>query len=231
MCVKDTMCMYWLFDVYMCICRWSLSPIAATVETSSEGNNSNSNTSSNIRSNSSVNTQSSWNATLIKHCNKAPGERWGHSMVNVYDKFLLVFGGSSQSDTYNDLWLYSPRTEGQNYEGGWYEVVLVAGVEGRPLELPLPRGGFTATVVGEYMYIIGGNNRHKSYNDMWRLSLLPIVQAYDTLLSDQNSGQGQQLTVPAVSGVGVWQCLYNNMSAVGGPEPCIGKHNIYYIHI
>ena len=181
---------------------------------------------------SSVSTQRSWNATLIKPNNKAPGERWGHSMVNVFDKFLLIFGGSSQSDTYNDLWLYSP--EGQNYEGGWYEVVLVA-AQGKPLELPLPRGGFTATVVDDYMYIIGGNNRHKSYNDMWRLSLQPIVQAYDTLLSDRNSGsgQGQQLNVSVGSssgGVGVWQCLYNNMSAVGGPEPCIGENSIYSIH-
>ena len=222
--------MYWLiyYNMSMCICRWSLSPMAATDATSCEGNNNNSST-------SSVNKQCNWNATLIKPYNKAPGERWGHSMVNVYDKFLLIFGGSSQSDTYNDLWLYSP--EGQNYEGGWYEVALVAGVEGRPLELPLPRGGFTATVVGEYMYIIGGNNRHKSYNDMWRLSLQPIIQAYDTLIqSDQNSGsgQGQQLIVPVRSSVGdggVWQCLYNNMSAVGGPEPCIGKNFIYYIHI
>ena len=201
---------------------------ATSVETSSDGNNSSNN-------NSCVNTQCNWNASLTKPYSKAPGERWGHSMVNVYDKFLLVFGGSSQSDTYNDLWLYSP--EGQNYEGGWYEVVLVAEQEGRPLELPLPRGGFTATVVGEYMYIIGGNNRHKSYNDMWRLSLLPIVQAYDTLIqSDQNSGfsQGQQLNVSVGSssgggGVGVWQCLYNNMSAVGGPEPCIGKNSIQNI--
>ena len=75
----------------------------------------------------------------------APDGRWGHTMVE-HRGVLYMFGGSSPGHAYAGLWRLD---------------ISVSPCVWSPLkpegEKPPPRGGHSATVVGDTLYIFGGN--------------------------------------------------------------------------
>jgi len=103
--------------------------------------------------------------------NFGPSARDGHSMV-AYGGDLFMFGGFWHNISYgvyvdcqtapcqwfNDMWVYSIMGD------KWTQIF--------PGEaLPIPRYGHTATVVGENMYVFGGNGIEGILlNDMWAYS-------------------------------------------------------------
>lgn len=74
-----------------------------------------------------------------------PDGRWGHTMVE-HKGSLYMFGGSSPGQAYTGLWRLDSSTRPCRWS-------LLAH-EG---EQPPPRGGHSATVVGDTLYIFGGN--------------------------------------------------------------------------
>lgn len=74
-----------------------------------------------------------------------PDGRWGHTMVE-HKGFLYMFGGSSPGQAYTGLWRLDPSTRPCRWS-------LMA-QEG---EQPPARGGHSATVVDDTLYIFGGN--------------------------------------------------------------------------
>jgi N-acetylneuraminic acid mutarotase len=102
--------------------------------------------------------------------NFGPSPRNGHSMV-AYGGDLYMFGGFWHNISYgtyvdcfdepclwyNDMWVYTVMGDKwtQIFPGG---------------ELPVPRYGHTATVIGENMYVFGGNSQEALLNDMWAYS-------------------------------------------------------------
>ncbi|CAM9450589.1 unnamed protein product [Sphacelaria rigidula] len=90
-----------------------------------------------------------------------PDGRWGHTMVE-HNGFLYMFGGSSPGQAYTGLWRLDPSTRPCRWS-------LMA-QEG---EQPPARGGHSATVVGDTLYIFGGNITQSVFNDMWAVDLHP----------------------------------------------------------
>lgn len=74
-----------------------------------------------------------------------PAGRWGHTMVE-HQGVLYMFGGTSPGQAYTGLWRLDPSVRPCRWS-------LLA-QEG---EQPPARGGHSATVVGDTLYIFGGN--------------------------------------------------------------------------
>lgn len=74
-----------------------------------------------------------------------PDGRWGHTMVE-HKGLLYMFGGSSPGQAYTGLWRLDPSTRPCRWS-------LLA----KDGEQPPARGGHSATVVGDTLYIFGGN--------------------------------------------------------------------------
>lgn len=133
----------------------------------------------------------------------SPAARWGHTMINAYDDFLVLFGGSCPGTNFGDLWIF------KSPEQGWIEVKV-------PVSWPKPcgRSGHGASVVGEYMYVIGGNNVEGNFNDMWTLSLITLFD----MLQSSSSDDFVLGDDPAV----LWQCCSVDCSREDGPTARIG---------
>lgn len=82
---------------------------------------------------------------LAIHRYPVPDGRWGHTMVE-HRGVLYMFGGSSPGHAYAGLW----RLDTSVSPCVWSPL----GPEG---EKPPPRGGHSATVVGDTLYVFGGN--------------------------------------------------------------------------
>jgi len=87
---------------------------------------------------------------------------------------LVLFGGRNDGGTpMNDLWLFSPSTV------GWSRVIPAVG------DLPQPRFSFNAGVVGDTLYIFGGELQNKDrLNDVWSANLSTGVWTLHTPLTD-----------------------------------------------
>ncbi|CAM9347641.1 unnamed protein product [Ectocarpus sp. 4 AP-2014] len=106
---------------------------------------------------------------------RVPAGRWGHTMVE-HRGSLYMFGGSSPGTAFAGLWrldvsvspcVWSLMAPGRNTvsleEGGLAEA---AGGERPPA-----RGGHSATVVRDTLYIFGGNITQSMFRDLWAIDL------------------------------------------------------------
>lgn len=104
-----------------------------------------------------------------------PLARWLHSAC-VYDKkFILYFGGfHSSKRRLNDLWMFDTITLQWSllYEG----YTGTPGIDEKISNLaPPPRGGHTASIIGDKMWVFGGYGgqgySRKDFNDLFLLNL------------------------------------------------------------
>lgn len=82
---------------------------------------------------------------------------WGHSTCTLTQKKIIIFGGFGGIGRHarrNDLLIFDT-------ESGLMEVIAAAGA-------PSPRLGHTSTLVGDFMYVIGGRaDPTNILNEVW----------------------------------------------------------------
>lgn len=98
-----------------------------------------------------------------------PTGRWGHTMV-ARDKSLYLYGGSSPGRAYMRLW----RLDTSVRPCVW----SLMKPEG---DLPPPRGGHSATLVGDTLYMFGGNVINVRFM-LWALCTSTLRPCGDRLL-------------------------------------------------
>mmetsp|Transcript_9414 Transcript_9414/g.17615 ORF Transcript_9414/g.17615 Transcript_9414/m.17615 type:complete len:506 (+) Transcript_9414:52-1569(+) len=148
-----------------------------------------------------------------------PPKRWGHTIIE-WNGLMILFGGGEYGQTYNDLWvldltsLQLDNTSGEwTMHHGWKRIntyILDADAEAR--RQPLGRSGHACLVMQEYyMYIMGGNNLLQTFDDMWRIDLRLVAEAYhrDTMAVNEvpweliPSEQGDERPDPQIGHVAV----------------------------
>ncbi|KAI8099531.1 uncharacterized protein BX664DRAFT_354935 [Halteromyces radiatus] len=96
-----------------------------------------------------------WTRTRINH---QIGKRSGHSMVAFRNK-IYIWGGKSSSNEYmNDLFIFHPRN---GKYGDWERIVFPQG------SAPLPRSNHCSVLFDSKMFVFGGSDNDKLFNDIW----------------------------------------------------------------
>lgn len=102
--------------------------------------------------------ESSWSWSTLQ-VQGAPSKRQGHSSVEVGRKIYIIGGCLQEVRCFNDVHVFDTGTQEWNQE-------IVTG------DIPAPRGGHTATLVGSDIFVVGGANSQTSFGDVYRLDLL-----------------------------------------------------------
>ncbi|KAK9791169.1 hypothetical protein WJX73_004753 [Symbiochloris irregularis] len=109
-------------------------------------------------------TDSMWvDVPMFDEHKQAPPERAGHSCTTLPDGRLLIFGGMDTGGKYhNDIWIMHPLRL------TWHK--LTKAVRGAP---PKARAYHTATLVGNRVVVLGGNNAklHWALKEVYTLSI------------------------------------------------------------
>lgn len=98
----------------------------------------------------------SWNTLQVQG---APSKRQGHSSVEVGRKIYIIGGCLQEVRCFNDVHVFDTGTQQWSQE-------FVSG------DVPAPRGGHTATLVGSDIFVVGGANSQTSFGDVYRLDLV-----------------------------------------------------------
>ena len=126
----------------------------------------------------------SWDASLpwqplALRSGGVPKGRWGHSLTQVQDRFLVIFGGLQGAETLNDVWIYDLE------EARWAR----PHVRGEP---PEPRWGHTATLVAPtVLLMLGGRVGTKPIPlaDYWLLDLRRLAWSRHATLTPSPKGR------------------------------------------
>jgi N-acetylneuraminic acid mutarotase len=110
--------------------------------------------------------------SLLTPKGEAPCGRWGHTMVSWRNKIFL-FAGSCPGRTFNDLWYLeldeAPIATPTNVESK--DRVFVRWKQIPVQNSPQARGGHASCVIGNRLYVFGGNTLEESFEDLWSLNL------------------------------------------------------------
>lgn len=98
-----------------------------------------------------------------------PPARSAHAAAAYQSRYLLVFGGGSIANCFNDLYVLD--TESMHWS--------CPATQGPP---PTPRAGHAGDVIGDSWYIVGGGNNTSGCTDMVALDLTPLGSSDDTSL-------------------------------------------------
>lgn len=90
-----------------------------------------------------------------------PEARSSHSAVTYMERYIVIFGGGSVANCYNDLVVLDTQTM------SWMRPAISGPV-------PPIRAGHASAVLGSLMYLIGGGNNSKGCADMYSLDLKNI---------------------------------------------------------
>ena len=103
--------------------------------------------------------------TMTWSCPDVGGEppmpRSSHSAVTYLERYIVIFGGGSVANCYNDLFVLDTQTM----------MWLCPEISG---PVPPERAGHASAVLGSLMYLIGGGNNAKGCADMYSLELKNI---------------------------------------------------------
>ncbi len=91
-----------------------------------------------------------------------PEPRSSHSAVTYLDRYIIMFGGGSVANCYNDLVVLDTQTM------SWIRPTVSG-------PIPPVRAGHACAVLGSLMYLIGGGNNAKGCADMYSLDLKNIT--------------------------------------------------------
>jgi hypothetical protein len=93
-----------------------------------------------------------------------------HVYIQVsYKSFAILFGGSCPGDIFNDIWIIDCRDPKYTWVKGELTPLLPNATTAT--NLPHPRGGHSAVIIGACMYLYGGNTVGTSYDDLWRIDI------------------------------------------------------------
>lgn len=120
---------------------------------------------------------------------RKPGRRGYHS-ASFADGRMVIVGGSDGTENFTDIWMLNLKTL------AWTTIALVP----QPGTSPLPpRLSHTATVVGSYVFIIGGHNGSEYTNDVLLFNLLSLQFEPRTIYGKPFSNRGNHAAVLADS--------------------------------
>jgi hypothetical protein len=135
---------------------------------------------------------------LYRQSTTSPRGRMGHSAVS-YRGYMWIFGGTSPGFAYDHLLRFDPRTGhfvtlivSNPLDVGTQNSSAAASQESRPTTSPTSdknknvshrwtlgriegRGGHASAMVGDWMYVIGGNTVDRTFNDVWRINLSELL--------------------------------------------------------
>lgn len=99
-----------------------------------------------------------WTLNLLSTAGAAPSSRQGHAAVEVGRKIYFIGGCQEDMQCFNDVRSFDSDTQEWTEEPtiGWQ---------------PTPRGGHTATLVGNEIYLYGGADSKGTFNDLYKLDL------------------------------------------------------------
>lgn len=89
---------------------------------------------------------------------QGPSPRSAHTAIAYRNRYILVFGGGSVATCFDDVWLLDTQTM------EW----TLPEIEG---QVPPPRAGHAAAVLGSSMFVVGGGNNSRGCADMYNLDL------------------------------------------------------------
>eukprot|EP01036_Dinobryon_divergens_P012354 gene12354-16639_t len=92
---------------------------------------------------------------------------------------IILFGGSCPGNVFNDVWITHVDNVQDSNTIIWRRILPSGGV-------PKARGGHSAVIIGDAMYIYGGNNLGESFRDLWRLHLMNGHDSSDTYFRWEN---------------------------------------------
>ena len=132
----------------------------------------------------------------------------GMVMTAYQDRYLLVFGGGAVGHCNNATYCFDTAT-------GMWDRPAVSG------QMPAPRAGCSAALLGHHWYVFGGGNNTAGCPDMWMLDLRQLgvgtltwqqVCTFDTRSSLASEG-GTAIAVPALGlllAFGGYNGVYHN---------------------
>lgn len=118
-----------------------------------------------------------WSWSVLETHGSQPGARQGHAAVEVGRKIYVIGGCVQEITCYNDVYVFDTGSKEWSLE-------KVTG------ELPEPRGGHTATLLGTDIFVVGGANSEKTFGDVYRLD---IVKKEWTRFVEPKDGDGPAL--------------------------------------
>eukprot|EP00903_Cladosiphon_okamuranus_P010078 g9546.t1 len=101
---------------------------------------------------------------------RVPEGRWGHTMVE-HRGLLYMFGGSSPGKAYAGLWRLDPSVSPCVWSLMRPAARDTTEAEAAEAGRPGARGGHSATVVKDSLYIFGGNILRSVFKDLWAVDL------------------------------------------------------------
>ncbi|TVU27646.1 hypothetical protein EJB05_19142 [Eragrostis curvula] len=150
----------------------------------------------------------------VKTAKGGPAARYDHSAAVYADQYLMIFGGSSHSTCFNDLYLLDletlewsqPETQGAHIS---------------------PRSGHAGTMIGENWYIVGGGDNASGSTDTIVMNASKFVWSVVTSVSarDPLACEGLTLCSATVDGenfliaFGGYNGKYNNEIFISKVKP------------
>jgi acyl-CoA-binding protein/N-acetylneuraminic acid mutarotase len=89
---------------------------------------------------------------------EAPSARSSHSAVTYLERYIVIFGGGSVANCFNDVVILDTQTM------SWVRPAVTGAI-------PPIRAGHAAAILGSLMFMIGGGNNSKGCADMYSLDL------------------------------------------------------------
>lgn len=144
----------------------------------------------------------------------SPSARFDHTAELYADQYLLLFGGSSHSTCFSDLYILDLHTM------DWSQPETQGAVVS-------PRGGHASAAVNENWYIVGGGDNKSGVTETLVLSMSKLVWSVvtDVRARDQLASEGLSLCSATIDGqqlivaFGGYNGTYNNEVFVLKPKP------------
>jgi hypothetical protein len=103
-----------------------------------------------------------------------PAGRYGHTL-NIVGSRIYIFGGQVEGSFFNDLVAFDLNT--LQAAGNRWEILISNGGSGRPV--PPPRTNHTVVTWQEKLYLFGGTDGSRWFNDVWTYD--PITNLWTEL--------------------------------------------------
>lgn len=151
---------------------------------------------------------------IIETKTTSPSARFDHTAELYADKYLLIFGGSSHSTCFNDIYILDLQTM------DWSQPEI----QGAAVS---PRGGHGGATVGDNWYIVGGGDNKSGVTETIVLSMSKLVWSVvtDVKQRDPLASEGLSLCSATINGeklivaFGGYNGTYNNEVFVLKPTP------------
>uniref|UniRef100_A0A1D1Z7Q5 Acyl-CoA-binding domain-containing protein 4 n=1 Tax=Anthurium amnicola TaxID=1678845 RepID=A0A1D1Z7Q5_9ARAE len=119
---------------------------------------------------------------VVEATQKSPAPRFDHTAAVHVDRYLMVFGGSSDSTCFNDLHVLDLQTM------EWSEPQTQG-------DVVTPRAGHAGTAVGETWYIVGGGDNKSGARETLKLNMSKLVWSVATNVQERDPLASEGLSI------------------------------------